>query len=497
MAQNSTANLSASLRAAARKYCNRPAVIGGNRVLTHGQLDEAAMNLARRFLAEGLVSGDRVAIHGPNTTEVVVAFLACFHAGLIAVPVNTRFKPPEIRYILDHSRPRVVYCDPQFAAGMEVWQSEISGLSTIYKELPNGLSGSPLPIPTDETPALILYTSGTTARPKGVTHTQQTLHESAQTMFSTGIAETSVSLAAMSLMHTSALCGTLLPTLIQGGSVVLLPKPDAATLLDLAEAHRCTWTLVLPALLQFVATEQKRQPRNISSIRTWLCGGDSVPVTLQQRIQELCGQPVIEGYAMSESLLISANPVQANRPGSIGLPATGIEIRLRDDEGNAVPDGAIGEITVRSPANFVGYWNDPDSTARTIADGWLRTGDRARFDQDGYLWFEGRTKEIIIRGGSNIAPREVEEALYQHASVLEAGVVGIPDGILGERVVAFVALREGCSVAETELRAFSNQQLADYKVPESIFFLPQLPKGLTGKVQRRALKELAREHFAA
>jgi long-chain acyl-CoA synthetase len=296
----------------------------------------------------------------------------------------------------------------------------------------------------------------------------------------------------MSLMHTSGLCASLLPTLLQGGCAVLLPKFDAATALDLIECRRCTWTLILPALLQFVAAEQECRPRNVVSMRHWISGGDSVPVALQERIERVCGRPVIEGYAMSESLVISINPSSAIRPGSIGLPAANVEVRLLDSSGTAMTNGQVGQIAVRSPANFIGYWNDPDTTNQALVDGWLLTGDLGRRDRDGYLWFEGRTKEIIIRGGSNIAPREVEDVLYQHPAVIEVGVVGAPDVIYGERVVAFVALREKSSVTESELREFSRQRLADYKVPERFVFLPVLPKGLTGKVQRRALKEMAR-----
>jgi long-chain acyl-CoA synthetase len=196
---------------------------------------------------------------------------------------------------------------------------------------------------------------------------------------------------------------------------------------------------------------------------------------------------------MSESLLISANPTSANRPGSIGLPAAKVEVRLVDVEGVPVPEGALGEIAVRSPANFIEYWRDPEATSRTLVDGWLLTGDLGRFDGDGYLWFQGRRKELIIRGGSNISPQEVEEALSQHPAVMEAGVVGAPDSVYGERVMGFVVLGEGLCVTENELREFTRQLLADYKVPEQIVFLSALPKGLTGKVQRRALKELARE----
>jgi acyl-CoA synthetase (AMP-forming)/AMP-acid ligase II len=424
--------------------------------------------------------------------EVVVALLACFHAGLVAVPVNTRFKPPEIQYVLDHSRPRLCLSELPFAAAVKKIQAEVPGLSAIYTELPPAVPGPDPETPPSDGPALILYTSGTTARPKGVTHTLRTLLASAETTVRWGLDDSTVTAIAVPIMHTAGLNALLLPTLVMGGSVALLPTFDAAGLLDLIESRRCTHTLGLPAGMQCVAAEQEQRPRDLNSMRHWVSGGDTVPVSLQQRWERVCGRPLIEGYAMSESLLIACNPPASIRPGSIGIPGAKVEIQAIDLEGTPVPDGEIGELAVRSPANFVGYWNDPEATAQTLVEGWLRTGDLGRRDVEGYFWFEGRRKEVIIRGGSNISPQEVEGALLQHASVMEAGVVGVPDDVYGECVAAFVALRERCSVCESELREFTRQRLADYKVPERISFLPVLPKGPTGKVQRRVLRDLAR-----
>ncbi len=486
-------NLSTRLRAVAREYSTKVAVMGGDRVLTHGELDSAAMGLARWFMAEGLNPGDRVAIQGTNTVEVVVALLACFHAGLVAVPVNTRFKPAEIQYVLDHSRPRLCLTEKQFAAAIKGIQSGVPGLSAVYTELPVGLPGPGLETPPADAPALILYTSGTTARPKGVTHTLRTLLASAETSVSWGMDDSTVSAIAIPLMHTAAMNALLTPTLIAGGSIALLPTFDPAGLLDLIESRRCKHTLVLPAGMRCVAAEQEQRPRDLTSMRTWLSGGDTVPVSLQQRWERVCGRPLIEGYGMSESILITGNPVASIRAGSIGIAAVSVDLLVLDMDGTPLPDGKIGELAVRSPANFVGYWNDSEATERTLVGGWLRTGDLCRRDGEGYIWFEGRRKEIIIRAGSNISPQEVEGALLQHVAVMEAGTVGMPDEVCGERVVSYVALREGQSASESELREFTRERLADYKVPERIFFLPVLPKGPTGKVQRRALKDLARE----
>jgi long-chain acyl-CoA synthetase len=198
----------------------------------------------------------------------------------------------------------------------------------------------------------------------------------------------------------------------------------------------------------------------------------------------------VEGYGMTESAPLVVNPMGAIRPGSLGVPVESVELRIVDFAGRVVPEGETGEILVRSPASCIGYWNDPEVTRAAIEDGWLHTGDLASRDPEGYYWFRGRKKEIIIRAGSNISPQEVEEALYRHPAVSEAGVVGQSDPVLGEMVVAFVVLRGGSQAQAAELRQSVQNHLADYKVPQKFFFLPEMPKSLTGKVNRRALKEM-------
>jgi len=239
--------------------------------------------------------------------------------------------------------------------------------------------------------------------------------------------------------------------------------------------------------------EQGLRPRQVRSMRLCLAGGDTVPVTLQQRFRELFGIPVRELYGMTESVPITCIREDAPRTGSVGPALDALDTRVADLSGNILGDDERGELQVQSPANCVGYWDDPVATAATFTHGWLRTGDLVKRDADGFFWFEGRVKQIIIRGGSNISPQEVEEALYHHPAVLESGVIGMPDAAHGEKVIAFVALRDGLTASEQELRDFARARIADYKVPERVFFLSTLPKGLTGKVQRRALGDLIPE----
>jgi long-chain acyl-CoA synthetase len=277
--------------------------------------------------------------------------------------------------------------------------------------------------------------------------------------------------------------------LIEGASVVLLRVFEAGAALDFIERFGCTSLVALPACLQLMVEEQSTSPRNVSTLRDVLVGGDSVSAALQHRVAQQLHVETQEVHGMTEVLPTTVNRHGAVRVGSIGQAANS-ELRIVDPQGNDVEPGESGELLVRSPASSIGYWNDPEATAKLFEGGWLHTGDLCARDEDGYLWFKGRLKQIIIRGGSNISPQEVEEVLYQHAAVLEAGVVGLPDATFGEIPVAFVALKQGRKVEPKDLIAHVREQLSDYKTPDRIYCMEELPKGLTGKVDRRRLREI-------
>jgi long-chain acyl-CoA synthetase len=473
----------------AERQPGKAAVVTIERSITYSELDASVTCLARHFLDRGLQPGDRVAVHWSNSIETVQLLLAAFRAGLVAVPVNLRLKPAEIAYIFEHSGARVCFSELTLAALAEQARQECG--PEILSQLPP-LTTLPTPLPEVDPaqPAVVLYTSGTTARPKGVTHTHRTLFETVRLLTPDPVGPGDTLLVITQMMHASGLNFGLLPALHQGATTVLLPtfKPPAA--LDFIERFRCTFTVALPAMLNLVVEEQARSPRDVSSLRTVLAGGDTVPVALQRRFRDLFGIEVREVYGLTETAPVTLNPSAAIRTGSIGPAASEVAIRLVNLDGSDVAVGETGEILVRSAANCVGYWNDPTGTASLVDEGWLRTGDLATRDSDGYYWFKGRLKQLIIRGGSNISPQEVEEALYQHPAVLEAGVIGTPDSIYGEIPVAFVVLRASHSLTEDQLRAHARELLADYKVPERILFLTELPKGLTGKVDRRSLRDI-------
>lgn len=476
------------LRERAAQYPDAPILFCRERTTSYADLDNSTEALAAWFQHQGLMPGDRVAIQWPNEIEAAQLYFAAFKAGLIAVPINLRLKPPEIAWIIENSGAKICFSHPALADTMR--QTGVEVLTA----LPDSDETTPLlPTVSQDAPAVILYTSGSTGRPKGAVVTHRNLLETAristERFVETYGTETGFrGLIMTPMMHASGLY-VLLGSMRVGQACVLLPLFDPAAALDSIEKFQCALTLALPALMQFVLEEQSKRPRDVSSLKLVFAGGDTVPVALQERVRELLGAEILEGLAQTETGPSISNHLGASRAGSIGQVVRGVEIRLVDSEGNDVAEGEPGELLVRSPAVCQGYWNDPAATAEALTDGWFHTGDLVSRDADGYYWFRGRKKEIIIRGGSNISPQEVEEALYRHPEILEAGVVGMPHPVWGEQVVAFVALREGGSAEEEGIRSHAREHLADYKVPERVHFRPVLPKGATGKVHRKALKD--------
>jgi long-chain acyl-CoA synthetase len=488
-------NMGNLLSASAERNPRKTAIILENESVSYEQLDRSTTSLAQWFLRHGCKPGDRIAFYWPNSIETVKLFFACFKAGMIAVPVNVRMKPPEIAYVLQHSKAVMYFAHPDLMSVAEEARKGCAGLRTIQSTLEGLNEGAPeVPLRevNDYDPAMVLYTSGTTARPKGVTHTHRTLLECVKLTCSAAPDSLQIALVMTQMAFISAICASVLPTIVTGGTCVLVPAFDAPLVLDLIERFQCSCTFGVPSMVQLLLEEQARRPRVVSTLRTFFAGGDSVPVSTQERFHALFGISVREGYGMTETGPSIVNPADAIRSGSLGKALDGVEVRVVDLDVEDLPDDQTGEIVVRSPANFAGYWDDPAATRETLRDGWLHSGDLARRDADGYLWFEGRKKEIIVRDGINIAPQEVEEALYNHPAVLEVAVIGMPDpaGARGERVLAFVSLRDGLVADEQELRDHARQCLADFKIPERILFVKDLPKGITGKVQRQALKEI-------
>ncbi|MBZ5635364.1 MAG: AMP-binding protein [Acidobacteriia bacterium] len=452
------------LKAQAAAQPEKRALICGDTTLTYAQFAAQVEIVAQAWLRQGLQPGDRIALHMRNGIELATCYYACFAAGLVAVPVNTRLTPEEIAYVLEHSGSKAYLAPADLRIPTSLPSPEFDTASDHGVKLA-------LPVPKPDDPALLLYTSGTTARPKGVSHSQRTLAGNASYMDAWGLRPEDHTLLFTAMVHASGAIMLLMSSLWMGATVTIVPVFDAAKVLDTWESSGATFYMSLPTLVRALLAEQRARPRNITTGRLAICGGDVVPVPLQQEYAATFGHPMVEGFGMTEGLPTLANHPDNNRPGSMGRLVGDVEIRAVE-----------GELRMRGAGIATGYWGHPP-----FEDGWLKTGDLVEIDPDGFVWFRGRKKEIIVRGGSNIAPQEVEETLYKHPAVGEAGVIGEPNEYWGEVVLAYVALRDGHSVSAEELIAFARQHLAEYKCPEQILFLPMLPKGATGKVQRRAL----------
>ncbi|HTA41434.1 MAG TPA: AMP-binding protein [Bryobacteraceae bacterium] len=470
--------------------------------LTFAEFDRLTDNIAQNLLAGDVQPGDRLALHLPNGPEVALGVIGCLKAGCVVVPVNTRLKGREIDYVLRHSESVCYLGEPELygeiaescSAIEEVGRRYLVGGSAdgsfgAFEDLLRSPDRSiSLPAMTADAIAAVLYTSGTTAQPRGVIHTHKSLEAAVETMRTTGLEESEVVLIMSSISHMIGLGMLLLPSLLIGATTVITRPFDFGGCLDAIAHWRCTYTGGLPVIFQGLLQEQMRAPRDVSSGKCYFCGGDAVTPALQDAFQRVFA-PVREGYGMTEITPIALNRPDNIRVGSLGQAMDGVEIRLVDSTGREVEALAEGEVLVRGPHLMRGYWRNTEATAAVFQDGWLRTGDLARRDADGFYWFAGRSKEIIIRGGSNISPQEVEAVLCEHAAVAEAGVVGRPHPVWGEVVVAHVAVRPGQQLDEAELISFARERLAEYKTPETVIVHEELPKGPTGKIQRRALRE--------
>lgn len=491
--------LTAALHRASALHPDRSHLICRDRALDYRTVTHRTAALARGLAAAGIVPGDRVALLFNNSLELPLCLLACWQAGAIAVPINARFAPPEISYILEHSAARLLIGDRRLCETLEpdhlpprlfaVPELEAdNGQPSLDAFFGAGSSALSLPPPPQaDAPALIIYTSGSTARPKGVVHSHRTL-----ALAPTATLPEWNALARLGVMtpmfHISGLF-VWMKALSDGATAVLIPAFDAGEVLDTFERHRCELTICLPLLYQKLLEAQRQRPRDLAACTAWLAGGDSVTEALQLEWRRHFPHPLIEGCAMTELLPALCNSRDSNHVGSFGRPMPGVEAKVCADNGDEVPDGATGQLLLRAAHLFCGYWRDPAATAAAIRDGWFWTGDLGARSPDGSFSFKGRIKQLIVRGGAKIAPQEVEAALVRHPGVADAAVVGRPDATYGETVAAFVVPHPGRSPDAAELTSFLRTRLAAYKVPEYYRFLDTLPKGPTGKADRRRLRD--------
>jgi long-chain acyl-CoA synthetase len=406
-------------------------------------------------------------------------------------------KRREVAFYLSDSGARLLFAWEGFAEDAKAGAQESGAECVVVKpgEFEEMLAGvDPRREVVDREPddtAVILYTSGTTGTPKGAELTHQNLTrncEITRDMF--GIGGEAVTLGALPLFHSFGQTCSMNATMAAGGTLTLIPRFEPDKALEIIQRDKVNVFQGVPTMYSAMFHLNGREQFDTSTLELCVSGGSAMPVELMRAFEEGFGCKILEGYGLSESSPVASfnRPDRERKPGSIGIPIEGVEMKVVDDEDNDVAQGEVGEIVIRGHNVMKGYWNKPDETGDTLRDGWLHTGDMAKVDEDGYFFIVDRKKDMIIRGGYNVYPREIEEVLYEHPAVREAAVIGIADDKLGEEVAAAVALKDGEDASEQELRDFVKQQVAAYKYPRRVWFVDDLPKGPTGKILKREIE---------
>jgi long-chain acyl-CoA synthetase len=465
--------------------------------LSYAALAQAAARVAGLLRAKGVQSGDRVGIMLPNVAHFAVCYYGALRVGAAVVPMNPLLKEREVAFYLGDSEARVILAWHQFAdaahagaeqAGVEcvlVEPGEFEALLQRCQPDHEVIDRQP-----DDT-AVILYTSGTTGKPKGAELTHRNILGNVEVMVRLfGLDERAVTLGALPFFHAFGQTCALNATVSVGGTLTLIPRFDAGKALAILERDAVTVFEGVPTMYAAMLHHDDAERADTSALEVCVSGGAAMPVEIMRAFEARFGCEILEGYGLSETSPVASfnRRGRERKPGSIGLPVSGVEMRLVDGEGNAVGDD-VGELQIRGHNVMKGYWRRPEATAEAIdPEGWFSTGDIARIDEDGYFFIVDRKKELVIRGGFNIYPREIEEVLYEHPDVREAAVIGIPHPELGEEVAAAVALKSGAQATPQALRDFVKERVAAYKYPRHVWLVDELPKGPTGKIVKREIK---------
>ena len=488
-------NFADAFSRAAAEHADRPAVKLDDVVLTYSQLDAGVARAAGLLRSKGIGEGDRVGIQLPNVPYFPIIYFAALRIGAVVVPMNPLLKAREVAYHLQDSGARLLVAWPQFAEAAEGGADEAGAECMLTRPGEfEGLLGEAEPVENateraDDDPAVIIYTSGTTGTPKGATLTHATLAAGASTARElVDIGPEDVTVATLPLFHVFGMNSVMNAALVNGALLTLLPRFAPDKLLELIERDGATVFAGVPTMFTALLNDPARESFDTTSLRFCVSGGAAIPVEIIRGFEQGFGTTILEGYGLSETAgMGSFNLPDSRKPGSIGVPIGGTEMKVVDDDDNDLPQGEPGEIVMRGPFVMREYWNKPEATEEVMRGGWFHTGDVAKVDEDGHFFIVDRKKDLIIRGGYNVYPREIEEVLYEHPSVLEAAVIGVPHAELGEEVAAAVAVREGEEVSPDELRAYVKERVAAYKYPRVIWLVDELPKGPTGKILKREI----------
>lgn len=520
-------NLAALLEDSSRNCPSRTALILGADSYTYAEVDRRANEIANLLVSRGVEPGERVALSCPNTPEFVFVYYGILKAGAVVVPLNILLKGREVAYHLNDSAAKAYFCfegGPELSIGEygHAGFGEAQGCKSMFLLTADAQASSPIAgvetvgealaalgdegsvedlgvfesVATEATDtAIVLYTSGTTGQPKGaeLTHANMTLNAfAAIRLFDSSPMRVDTCLITLPLFHSFGQTVSMNAAVGVGSTLVLVSRFEPTTVLKLMERHAITVFAGVPTMFWALLGALEGSGVDVEvlakNMRQAISGGAALPVEILTKFKEKFGVQILEGYGLSETspLAMFSDPSRAPRPGSIGIPVWGIEARLVDRDWNTVT-GEVGEIALRGNNVMKGYLNRPDATEEVMHNGWFRTGDLARVDEDGYYFIVDRAKDLIVRGGFNVYPREIEEVLLTHEAVSLAAVVGQPHEQHGEEIKAFVILAPNAEIAEAELIAWAKEQMASYKYPRHIEFVETLPMTATGKILKREL----------
>ena len=493
-------NLGTILQASAADFPEKAALIIDDEEMTYAELHQQSLRLAHALRSRGLEPGDHVAVMLPNGIQFPLSYFGILYAGMSVVPFNILLTSDEVQYHIEDSESKLLIAHPDYeqaaisgaeAAGVEVVWAEASKNLTILDDAPSDYPDQVFPADADDT-AVILYTSGTTGRPKGAELSHSNLFVNAANACPklVPIDEKDVALATLPLFHIFGQTVIMNATIATGGTVVLLARFTPEAVFELIGKHKITFFAGVPTMYFGLLHHPGGEAYDVSSVKYAMTGGAAMPVEVMNEFESRFPVKILEGYGLSETSPVASFNV-AHKPriaGSIGYPVWGVEMIILDEKGIPVPDGERGEICIRGHNVMKGYWNKPEATAEAIKEGWFHSGDIGIRNPEGWFSIVDRVKDMIIRGGYNVYPREIEEVLYAHPAINEAAVIGIPDERLGEEVHAVVALGSGHELTEAEIISYTKEHLAAYKYPRTVEFLESLPKGPSGKILKRSLR---------
>ena len=485
----------------------RIAIYFKDRELTNLQMQKNSRKLAGALKELGVKRGDRIIIQMPNCPEVLESFYACWRMGAVIVPINFLMNDEEISYIYKDSGAKAVITSMDFLPKVRAAQEKAPDLKTVIlidKDVPEGtIAYHPLvesakeddafaDMKEDELAALI-YTAGTTGNSKGVMHTHHSLYANAKMQFdSMPFPDGMMNISVLPLCHSFGIA-TINNGMFRTASTVLLDSFDLELILSSIEKYRGNVMAAVPTMYVYLLLYPEPKKYDVSSMQFWISGSAPLALETWKNFKEIYGGEIIEGWGLTEAgANNSTNPIHGEKKvGSIGVPMKGTEMRIMDDDGKFLPRGEQGEIVIRGPQLMKGYWNKPEETTQAIRDGWLHTGDVGYEDEDGYFWITDRKKDLIIKGGENISPRAIEEALFAHPKISEAAVVGMKDDVYGENIKAFAVLNPGHTATAEEIIEYCKKTLTNFLAPKEVVFMDALPKSLVGKVLKKELRKMA------